>query len=86
MVPVGIPLATRVLVMAAVTIAITNPSSLMTIDVLLRVFRLLPAPVAVLIALDANAVIAVEITALKRPSDCHTGEHRRESQRGGDND
>jgi hypothetical protein len=65
--------------MAAVTIAITNPSSLMTIEVPLRVFRLLPAAVTIPIARDADAVIAVEIAALKRTSDRHTGESRRET-------
>jgi hypothetical protein len=64
MVPVGVPFVAVVLVVAAVTIAITDPPSLMAIDVSLRVFRLLPASVTVLIALDADTVIAVGITTL----------------------
>jgi len=62
--PMRIPFPASVFVMTPVSIGVANPTAWMTINGLLTMFRLAPTFVAIMVASDADTMVAVRVTAL----------------------
>jgi len=76
-VPVRFPFSTRVLVVAAISIRVAYPASLLPVYPVLIVFRLPPAFVTVSVAGDTNTMITIRIAAFVSVSDRPRREKRR---------
>jgi hypothetical protein len=80
MVPVWVPLATAVFVVASIAIVIAYPPAAVPIDVILEILRFAPATVAVAVARDAHAMIAIDVATLERASGGDARERYRQRQ------
>jgi hypothetical protein len=71
-----VPLATRVFIVTAITVCVTYPSAGVVVVLLARVFGFLPTSIAVVVTLDANAVITVRVAALVGAGNCRSRQQR----------
>ena len=60
----GIPLVTGVFVVTSITVGITYPPSGATVVLPVSVFGFFPTSIAVVVTLDADAVVAVRVASL----------------------
>jgi hypothetical protein len=54
--------------MAAITVRVADPTARVAISSVVEVFRLFPAPVTIVVTMDADAVVAIGIAALEGAS------------------